>query len=401
MLNQNFIELNGRFQGMLKNNLVNKPTTKKLKELVISDTHLVHRRTPTTHIVNNIKSYVLNEANTDVDVIYIAGDLFDRSFDVGNEEYLVVLDFLKYLLDYCHEFNIMLRVLEGTPSHDWKQPRTLIELNNIRETPIDLKYYNVLDIEYNEKLDRYVLYIPDEYTNDHAVIEKEVAERMREHGITQVDTAILHGQTLHQIAGIPNFKPLAYDENYLMSVVKGFTHIGHVHRQSLYQRVSAQGSFDRLAHGEEEDKGYVIVEDGVRTFIKNPNAFIYKTLKLTKNDNLQTLDKKINNYPKGSHIRLNLAKDHPLNNDFRNLKIRYMDYHVERLTESSESDSLAHILTDSDFKLDDFNTLTGDIKSTLRERVLTKHQLTEEEVQLLDSHLEMFNGSQNQDELED
>ena len=386
---------------MSKNNFVDIPTTKKIKELVISDIHLVHRRTPSIHIINNIIKYVLIESNKDVDIIYIAGDLFDRSFEVGNEEYLLILDFLKILLDYCHQYDIMLRVLEGTPSHDWKQPRTLVELNNIREEPIDFKYFSALDIEYIEKFDRYILYIPDEWTTDHKVIERDVAERMREHGITQVDTAILHGQTLHQVAGIPDFKPLAYDENYLMSIVKGFTHIGHVHTSSLFGRVSAQGSFDRLKHGEEEDKGYVIVEGDDRRFIKNPNAFVFKTLKLTKNDNIQTLDKKILAYPIGSYIRLNLAKDHPLNNDFREIKIRYLDYKVERLTESSESESLAHILTDTDFSLGDFNTLTGDIKSTLKERVLAKHQFSEEEAKMLDSHLDLFTGSENHDGMEE
>lgn len=369
-----------------------------MKYIVTSDIHFGHRNTPTKHIATNFIKYVLTEENSNADILFIAGDLFDRLIGVNEEPFLSSLKFLSHLLNYCHANNMMLRILEGTGSHDWRQPRIVDELNNIREEPINLKYIDILDIEYIPEFDKYVLYIPDEWSTDHLEVEQQIEEKLNEHGIRQVDMAMLHGQFQYQVAGVP-YKGFYYEEEYFLKLVKGFINIGHYHTHTSFDRIIAQGSLDRLAHGQEEDKGYVVIEGDKWIFKKNPDAYIYKTIRLTKKETLNDLDTKILAYPEGSHIRLNMAKDHPFNINFAEMKLRYPKYFLtKKLGDPSDNDGITYILDDTDFSLDSFHVLSGSLKDTVREGITKRLTLTDSELARLDKHLEVFNTSDDNDE---
>ena len=63
----------------------------------------------------------------------------------------------------------------------------------------------------------------------------------------------------------------------------GLIFIGHVHKSSQYGRIIAQGSFDRLSHGEEDPKGHMRATrktDGTHdiVFIENKKAKKYITI---------------------------------------------------------------------------------------------------------------------------
>ena len=79
------------------------------------------------------------------------------------------------------------------------------------------------------------------------------------------------------------------NRNYL-NIVKYFINIGHIHTPSVYQgRILASGSFDRLTHNEEEDKGGLlctIYKDGSFKFVflKNTRAKTFKTLDYTNSN---------------------------------------------------------------------------------------------------------------------
>lgn len=377
-------------------------TNTNTKEIVISDIHLFHRRCPTAHIITNLYKYLLTADNQDADIIYIAGDLFDREGVIGSPEFLEALDFIRNLLEYCEVNDIMLRVLDGTPSHDWSQSRILIKLNKYRKRPADLKFFDVLDIEYNARLEHYVLYIPDEWGFSNEEIEAQIDERMKELGITQVDTAILHRQFQYQVAHIPDFKPVAYREEYFLDKVKGWIHIGHHHNRTQYQRISGQGAFDRHKQGEDDPKGYVIIEQGKLRFVENKDAYIFTTVKITEKDNIKTLGRILDRFPKQSYVRLNMDRNHPLNIIFQEVRLTYPDYHLDRITETSEKDSLAHILSEQEFKLSDFLSIASNIGDTLRTRLEANYTFTPEEQLRVESKLALFIGSEvTEEELND
>jgi hypothetical protein len=185
------------------------------------------------------------------------------------------------ILRLCKKWNIILRVIEGTPSHDRKQPGQFRLFNESIQA--NFKYFDGLHLEYIPELDINVLYLSDEYRGDTSQTQKEVNTLLAEHQLTQVDFTIMHGAYKHQV---PNVKHMqVHDHEFYLRITKKYIFIGHIHTASQYNRILAQGSFDRLAHNEESPKGFFHVKcyegdttNDVVTFCINHNAAIYKTV---------------------------------------------------------------------------------------------------------------------------
>lgn len=362
-----------------------------MKYIVTSDVHLGHLKTPTIHIINSFKNSILIEENKDIDILFIAGDLFDRLLDLNSKEVHFIIDFFNYLLNYCYSNDILLRVLEGTPSHDWQQSSTLVKLNDIRQHKCDLKYFKILDIEYIEKLNKYILYIPDEWTNSHTELENQIKEKLNYHSISQVDIAILHGQFKYQFAG-KKYNGFYFKEEYFFNLVKDYIHIGHYHIFSKFDKIIANGSLERLAHGEESPKGYLLVNNDKSIFIENKNSYTYVTLNITNATTLERLDKLIAKHPSNSYIRLLLNKDHLFNINFNELKLRYIDYNLKKLIKEhiSESNSVTYIISDEEIEVSDTFTIDTDIYNLLVNNITSKNTLNEiENIKFL-KYVEVF-----------
>lgn len=363
-----------------------------MKYSVTSDNHLGHLKTPTLHIINSFKNSILTEQNKDLDVLFIAGDLFDRLLDLNSKEVQLIIEFFNYLLTYCYSNNILLRVLEGTPSHDWQQSSILVKLNDIRIHKCDLKYYNFLDIEYIKCINKYILYIPDEWTNSHDELELQIQEKLNQNSITKVDIAIMHGQFKYQLVG-KRYNGFYFKEEYFLNLVRGYIHVGHYHMFSRFDRILANGSLDRLAHGEEAPKGYIIVEDDRYFFIENKNAYTYVTLNITNATTLERLDKMIAKYPANSYIRLLLNKEHEFNINFTELKLRYFNYHMKKIIKENISDvsgSISYVLNDDDIEISNTFTIDSDIYNLLQNNIKAKYELNESEELKLLGYIDIF-----------
>lgn len=367
-----------------------------MKYIVTSDIHLGHVRTPTEHIIASFKRQILTDANTDIDALFIAGDMFDRLLDFNSKEVHLIISFFNYLLSYCAANNVLLRVLEGTPGHDWQQSQILIKLNDIRTNKCDVRYYKALDIEYIPSISKHVLYIPDEWANTHREIEDQIQAKLNEYNISHVDIALLHGQFGYQVAG-KNYGGLYYNEDYFLKLVTGYIHIGHYHVASSFNRILANGSLDRLAHGEESDKGHMLVNGTAHLFIPNTKAFIYKTINVIATTTQDRLDKQIRKFPVGSHIRLLLSQDHPFSQIFSELKLKYLDYNLKRQVKesSSEPSSVAYILSDNEIEFNSLFSLSGDVHGTIVDLIHSKHILTDNEDKKLMKYLEIFKEPEN------
>ena len=364
-----------------------------------SDNHLGHLKTPTAHIIQSFKSSILTESNKDLDVLFIAGDLFDRLLDLNSKEVQLIIEFFNYLLSYCYSNNILIRVLEGTPSHDWQQSSTLVKLNDIRTHKCDLKYHKFLDIEYIERIGKYVLYIPDEWTNSHDELELQIQEKLNQHSITKVDIAIMHGQFKYQLAG-KKYNGFYFKEEYFLNLVRGYIHVGHYHMFSKFDRILANGSLERLAHGEEAPKGYVIVEDDKYTFVENTNAYTYVTLNITNATTLERLDKLIAKYPVNSYIRLLLSKEHEFNINFNELKLRYLDYHMKKIVKENLSDisgSISYVLNEDELEISNTFTIDNDIYTLLQNNIKVKYELTDIENKKLLGYIDIFKDLNKQE----
>lgn len=316
----------------------------KLNILEMGDIHLGHRRTSTHHIIENLNK-VLNDTAmmTQTDLFIIAGDLFDRLLPLSNPDVSLCHRWIHRLFAVCHRYDITLRVLEGTPSHDNRQPSMMLDVLSATGIEVDFKYVDTLSIEYIEKFDTRILYIPDEWNPSCDKTLEEVKDLMTDQGLTQVDFAVMHGQfdcqlPEHLLKIIPHHNSKAY-----LDLVKYLIYIGHVHTSSVHDRIIAAGSFDRLSHGEEEDKGYTfttVFESGQfdLTFKVNEHAKKYVTYNYQGSelgDTLADLKRRLQDLPDDSYVRVKLHSKDPLAQSTSQLVKEYPQFHLTFVTEKA------------------------------------------------------------------
>jgi hypothetical protein len=290
---------------------------------VFSDIHFGHNRNPAYRIARNLMAALPDDPDTaSLDVIFIAGDLFDNLMMFNDEDIFEVKYFINYLLQLCKKHNIKLRVLEGTPLHDRKQSKYVTMENKIGQIGTDLKYIDTIDIEYMEDLGIHVLYIPDEPPGGSGPALQTVKDLLRARGLEQVDIAVMHGLFRFQIEYVDS--SITHDEQEYLKIVKHNISIGHDHTAKSFEQdghgIYVQGSFDRLGHGYETPKGHMRFKwmpDGTWQirFIENIHAMRFDTLDCTGMSLEETyafIGDRIGDLPDHSHVRVKAESNHPV-----------------------------------------------------------------------------------------
>lgn len=331
---------------------------RELRYIVLSDIHLGHRHNKTQKIIENLDVFFdhYRPRSDGLNMIIIAGDLFDTLLDMSGPQVHEILVWISHLMRYCAFNKIKLRILEGTPSHDWMQSEMFQTVDAIsRYEQLDYKYVKALSIEIIEEYNLSILYVPDEWHPDTAVTLKEVRALLEQYRLTQVDIAIMHGQFTYQLPAAAHKAP-RHDEAAYLGLVRHYINIGHVHQFSTYERILAQGSFDRLCHGDEIPKGalYMVIRPDRHDeyfFLENKQAMIFKTLSLTEkafDDIAAYLDPKIERYPPGSFIRLKTKYKEKLSGIFETLIRRYPHYTLSKDTSDAEKTTEQIVQTEMD-----------------------------------------------------
>jgi hypothetical protein len=361
----------------MKTDLTKKPGV--FRYLSLGDVHLGHRSTPASHIIRNLELTITDELLKEVDMLIITGDLFDRQLNNGDEVVHQINRWMTLLMLRCAAFNVMMRIVEGTPSHDREQSRFFTEQKINADIKVDLHYTKNLSIEYIEKLDAYFLYVPDKHNPSTDVTLAEVKQQMAELGITQVDFAIMHGAFSYQLPAIVP-EPTHNEEEYL-KLVKHQILIGHVHLMTVNERILAAGSFDRICHNDEGAKGMfkvTVKQDGKweRTFIENRGAKKYVTLECHGMDTKQlnyAIKEFIRDLPKGSAVRLRCNPNDVANGDIDVYKKEYpqLDWTVTVDKVESKKNTVAE--TFQAFDMSQFKAITRDSIRELLVPALAKH----------------------------
>jgi DNA repair exonuclease SbcCD nuclease subunit len=379
---------------------------KQVKYLTISDVHLGHKRNTTLEIIKNLNiyfdDYKPTSQFTDLDILFIAGDLFDTLLDnEGSGEVHEILIWLDRLMRFCGKHSIKLRILEGTPSHDWRQSKLAATLHHINahDTCLDFRYIETAYIEFLKDLELYILYVPDEFSPSPDMTLSHVESLMKDLNITQVDIACMHGAFSWQLRNAPSHIQRHSEEAYL-SIVKHYVNIGHVHNFSTYDRLLAQGSFDRLSHGEEEPKGGILCD--IRgphgdsfNFIENVGAKIFKTITLRTLDLdkcIQQISKATLKIPDDSYVRIKAVKTHPIYVAFDELKIKFPMFHLSKISLDDEdiSEPKESLIVDTDVYTPVSITDTN-IVDLLMNEVRSKYNLSDSQLTLLTGLLEQTN----------
>jgi DNA repair exonuclease SbcCD nuclease subunit len=309
---------------------------KQFNILSCSDIHLGHRRTDTKYIINNLNKYICNDkVLSNIDLLILAGDVFDSQLTLSSPDIPDIDFWIANLLRLCNKHNVVIRVLEGTPSHDRMQSERFITLNNIlsknENFNVNLQYVTKLSIEYISDFDINVLYVPDEWNASTDDTLSEVKDLILSKGLKQVDYAVMHGtmdfQLPSHIKNIPR-----HNSDIYCDLVKNLIFVGHIHQHSIYKKIISHGSFERLSHGEEEAKGFIKVsveKDNHHeiTFVENKESKKFITLDAFDDNDVDVALSRIDNtaktLPEQSYVRIRCNKNSNISSSLNTLKQRW------------------------------------------------------------------------------
>ena len=364
----------------------------------ISDIHWGHRNTPTRSILENLDTaFPDNDETGQLDIILMGGDQFDRLLPADDPDLELIKSWWNRFLRMCAKRNICVRVMRGTPSHDWRQNWLLaVEADHAR-IAVDVAFVDNLCIEYIQSLGIHVLYVPDEWrNNDTDATWKDVQSELTARGLTQVDFSIVHGCFTYQLPDhvtVPRHIPERY-----MEITRGYVLAAHVHKPSVYgQNLVVNGSFDRISHGEEEDKGHWRIRYNPTTgersaqFQVNRNARLYVTVQCTGmplEDALATIRERVATLPHEANVRIRAARTDPIANA---LELMRKDYPT--LKWSSKVDDVAQtqakMLVDLRHTFHQVAITPDNLVSLITER-LRRKGLAPEHIERLQARLSEF-----------
>lgn len=251
---------------------------KTLKILALADLHIGNPRLDPHHFQACIEEYVLPRITSELSHVIICGDFFDLLINMNSIASQVAMTVIGLLKRACYENGVKLRVLRGTFTHDRNQPKHF--LISSPEYNKNVALFDTLSIEYDEETGTNFLYIPDNLP--YSDIYNEVEKLLEAHSLKTVDVVVHHGYFKHMLPlGIPEPNG-TLDYEKFKKYYTGCVLNGHVHIPSIHHNVLSIGSFDRLAYGEEEPKGYSIVtrkenNEYSYEFVENKSANLFIT----------------------------------------------------------------------------------------------------------------------------
>lgn len=300
----------------------------------ISDIHFGDRHNDTTDIIRNCERMIFTEGLIKrIDILFFAGDIFDRLLDLDHDNVGEIDHFFSRVCREAKHHNVKVRLLRGTFSHDNDQVERFMTIAEIVDCGVDIKYFNKPDIEYIEDFECHVLYIPDHWTPKTEDTLIEVHELLKSRGLEQVDIAIMHGHMDFQVPQGLKKAMVFHDSAAYEKIVRQVIFIGHEHKHSRKGKVFAQGSPDRLGHGQEDPKGmaYCEIVNNVCTvwFVENTNARIYKSVVITGLE-LDTAIKHVlttvKGLPANACVRVVGESKHPLFSNMSELSVKFPTY---------------------------------------------------------------------------
>lgn len=301
---------------------------------VISDVHLGHARLPTRKNIADLEMIFPPARMQVLRVIIISGDLFDKRLAHDSQEAQDAARWMEKFLRMAKRYNVAIRILEGTPSHDNRQSQWMVNYNAMMGLGCDLKYYSEISIDELYEGGPSVLYVPDEVNVDATKTWTQVCDLMRSRAIEKVDFAIMHGCFNYQL---PVKSLSAHNEDWYESIVNQRIVIGHHHTHSTCGKIVVPGSTDRHMHGQEEDKGHYQFSysktEGVYDdmFVINDRSMVFKTLKVVGKTyaDVETILKKYQNYPDGSYFRLELSRVDEVYSNMGRLKNTFPQFQID------------------------------------------------------------------------
>lgn len=276
--------------------------------LVLTDLHL-GKTGINPHDVRDHLRECLYDRMADTDLLCIGGDFFDCLCNLNNDAGIVATMIVDDLLDLAIANNVYIRVVRGTFSHDRFQNRLFLSARRsntrLHNKPL-VRVIDNIELELFEDLKISVVYCPDDqpYTD----ITQTLLDLVQAHKLSKVDFIFSHGYYTHLLpTGLTKVPHNTLDYDRLEPILNGACCNGHVHIANVYKRVFNCGSFERMQHGDEGDKGYFSLHYNTKThklnyeFVVNKNTTPFITVDLNQVNNVEDALKLISNTL--NHIR--------------------------------------------------------------------------------------------------
>lgn len=259
-----------------------------IKAIHTSDWHLFHRHVPTSETIESIRKYVLPRIK-DVDILFIPGDVFEGKVSLNDANVQLVIELFVDIFTECYAHNTIFRVVRGTFSHDNHQNRLFRSLFKKLRIPVDFKLIENIDVERFENLGISVLYLPDNLPfHSKAEVFQHVKTLFTANNIRTVDYVVMHGEFEHAgFIGEKHHNAYSYDD--FKNICTGLILSGHIHKPTRFKNIVYAGSLNRLAHNEEEAKGFWIISGNDAEFIENKEATRFTTVDYRTDTDLDTL----------------------------------------------------------------------------------------------------------------
>lgn len=230
--------------------------------LEMSDIHVNHPFVSHLTTIELISGVLLNpELLRKHQRIILAGDFYDHGMEYTDVDKVVDIEkFQERFLRKCKECDVQVRILRGTKSHDREQAMYFVKINDQCKIGCDLKYFDKLTVDIDERYGDSTLYIPDQWNVDASKTLKEAVTEMARLNLDKVDFGVMHGSMRYQMPEHMRMNQDLHDEKQYNDLVRYVLFIGHHHNASINGKIHCSGSPQRLRFGEEEDKGFLTAE---------------------------------------------------------------------------------------------------------------------------------------------
>lgn len=236
-----------------------------LKMVSVGDLHFGSPRIDASDLYRKLRKYLYPELK-DAHLITVDGDIYDQLLMVNSKAYKFATMFIKDLFNLSALTGCQVRLLHGTFSHDRDQ---ISIFESLAQPKTRFKIVNEISVEeiegFQNGLDTVnctlrLGYLPDNlsYRNAQDAVD-HLKRAMTVCGYGTLDVVVGHGTFLHTVApGTPHLPAITYTKEMFDDIVRGIIVMGHIHTPSRKYNIYYCGSFERMSHGEEEDKGFYV-----------------------------------------------------------------------------------------------------------------------------------------------
>jgi len=240
------------------------------KIAVFADVHICEEYYET--IKKPLEYFIEYVRENKIDTVCLAGDYFEKRLNADSFSY-------KWGISKLGELSTLVNnliILRGTFSHDHDSLDIISTISQFWPSKTNIVYAKTKEVI--ELEGKKILLLPEEYPEDPEEYYKEVLNDNYDYifGHGDIQGAVLH-------SGIDNrrLKGFRFSPTRFSSISKQ-TVFGHIHKhQFLADNVSYPGSLARNKYGEEEDKGFLVIdcESNNIEFVVTPTT-IFKTIVL-------------------------------------------------------------------------------------------------------------------------